>query len=110
LDGLPTLSGVFRVRLTETTDGLDWKLQSWEERAIKKPGSGWTKTKLYAAYLRSGRPPTYFHQAVSCIPSLDDYEIELLNLAGVPVEKNRRFFEAAKALLKTPLFRGLLHE
>ena len=110
LDGLETLWGVFRVKLKERNDGTDWKLQAWEEKNRKPNSTGWTKTKLYAAYLKSGRPVAYFHQALSSIPSLDEYELDLLTSGNVIVGKNRRFFEAAKAILKPCLFRELLHE
>lgn len=32
LDGIETLSGRFRVRLTKTADGSDWTLQAWVEK------------------------------------------------------------------------------
>jgi hypothetical protein len=110
LDGLKTLSGIFRVKLAETTDGTDWKLQTWVERAGNSERSGWANTKVLAAYLRSGRPRSYFEQAVSNIQPLSDYDIELLTAAKVEVGKNRRFFEIARALLKPYRFSELLAE
>ena len=41
---------------------------------------------------------------------MSDYEKELLTTAKVQMDRNRRFFEMAKAILKTPRFVSLLSE
>ena len=110
LDGIETLTGRFRVSLSETSDGTDWKLLAWVEKTARKvqlPGEG---SKLVAAYLNSGRPRELLDQALSNIKPLDDYEKELLESAGVVLGKNRRFFEMAKTILKEVRFNGLLSE
>ncbi len=110
LDGIETLKGIFRVRLAPTSDRKDWKLQSWvEKNELKSPSSG-KSSKLVTAYLKSGRSRESFDQALSNIPSLSSYEIDLLEAGKVVIGKNRRFFEMAKALLKEPLFDELLAE
>ena len=110
LDGLKTLSGIFRVKLAETTDGTDWKLQAWVEPAAKRQGDGWANSKVLAAYLRSGRPRSYFEQAVANIQPLSDYDIDLLTAAKVEIARNRRFFEITRALLKPLRFAEILAE
>jgi hypothetical protein len=109
LDGLETLNGRFRVRLAETIDGADWKLQTWVEKQARRPKSD-ASGKLAAAYLKSGRPSELFHQALSNIQALTEYEADLLATAKVELGRNRRFFEMAKAILKEVRFDGLLSE
>jgi hypothetical protein len=110
LNGLETLTGVFRVRLVETTDGTEWKLLAWVEQRKRKlmPDAG--NSKLVKAYINSGRPQELLHQALENIKPLSDYEMELLALAKVEIAKNRRFFEVARALLPESKFDGLLAE
>jgi hypothetical protein len=110
LDGLETLSGIFRVRLAETTDASDWKIQAWVERRERKTRLDPANSKLVAAYLESGRPRELLEQALADIQPLFDYEIMLLATAKVEFEKNRKFFEMARAILKGPRFVSLLAE
>jgi hypothetical protein len=110
LDGLETLTGVFRVQLAETADGTEWKLLAWVEQRKRKLAGDHGNSKLVNAYLKSGRPQELLIQALDNIQPLSDYEMELLALAQVEVAKNRRFFEIAKALLPEAKFDGLLAE
>ena len=110
LNGLETLSGTFRVCLTETADGADWKLLAWVERRKKTMPLERCQSKLVAAYVTSGRPMELLHQSLSNIQPLSDYETELLTTAKVEIGKNRRFFEVAKAVLREARFDELLAE
>jgi hypothetical protein len=110
LDGLETLTGIFRVKLVETTDGSDWKLQAWVERNERKPKLARANSKLVNAYLNSGRPRELLDQALCDIQPLSGYDTDLLERAEVEVGKNRRFFEMAKAILREARFVGLLAE
>lgn len=110
LEGLETLNGIFRVRLAETSDGTDWKLQTWVEKTARKRQVDSKSSKLVAAYLKSGRPRELLEQALSSIPELSEYEMELLLLAKVELGKNRRFFQMAKAILRETRFVTLLAE
>ena len=110
LDGLETLSGVFRVKLVETSDGKEWKLLAWVERQKKKRPIDAGHSKLVSAYIKSGRPPELLHQSLSNIQPLSDYETQLLAGGNVEVERNRRFFEVAKAILRESRFDELLAE
>jgi hypothetical protein len=110
LDKLATLTGNFRVKLAETEDGSDWKLQTWVEKSANRLPLEESDSKVVAAYLRSGRPGELLHQALANIHSLNDYETELLNAANIEVSRNHRFFEIAKALLPEARFQGLLAE
>ena len=109
LNGLETLKGRFYVRLAETTDGMDWKLQAWVERNREAPKFG-AGSKLIEAYLHTGRAREFLDQALSNIQPLSDYEQELLEKANVKLEGNTRFFELAKAILKEARFATLLAE
>jgi len=109
LDGIETLSGRFRVSLCESNDKADWKLQAWVESA-PRPKLSQGPSKLVAAYLKSGRPREFLDRALNSIQPLTDYETELLQTANVEMDKNRRFFEMAKAILKDARFAGLLGE
>lgn len=110
LDGVETLSGVFRVRLEETSDHADWKLQAWVERDAKRTKLPMQGSKLAAAYLEGGRPREFLDQALANVRPLTSYELDLLEAAQVEVPKNRRFFEMAKAVLKEVRFVSLLSE
>ena len=55
LDGRKTLSGVFRVRLAETCDKSDWKIQAWIEKTEKQQARKPSKSILVATWLDSGR-------------------------------------------------------
>jgi hypothetical protein len=109
LDGLETLSGRFRVSLCETNDKADWKLQAWVESTPRLKLAHGT-SKLVDAYLKSGRPREFLDRALNNVHPLTDYECELLKTANVEIDKNRRFFEMAKAILKDARFAGLLGE
>ena len=110
LDGLETLKAIFRVRLVETADGSDWKLQFWVEKNPEQPKIQRGNSKLVAAYLESGRPRELLEQALSNIQPLSSYETDLLETAEVEIGKNRRFFEMAKAILRETRFVSLLAE
>jgi hypothetical protein len=61
-------------------------------------------------YLASGRPPEYLEQALASITPLKDYQIDLLQLGNIEIEKNRKFLEWARAVLKDAKFDELLGE
>jgi len=110
LDGLETLNGRFRVKLAETVDGMDWKLQTWVEETAQNARGRRADSKLTAAFLRSGRSRALLDQAFSNVQPLSDYEVDLLQAAGTDIGRSRRFFELAKAILRGPRFVGLLAE
>ena len=110
LDGLETLSGRFRVRLTETSDGTDWKLQAWVEKKNRSKTLSAGDSKLIAAWIASGRTLLQLEQRLANIQPLSDYEIELLERAAVRLAGNERFFRLAKAMLAPAQFVSLLAE
>ena len=110
LDGIETLTGRFRVNLVETSDSSDWKLQAWVEKSKQKSKLTAENSKLVAAYLKSGRPRELLDQALSNIQPLSGFETDMLEVAGVEIQRNRLFFEMAKAILKQPRFVALLGE
>jgi hypothetical protein len=111
LDGAETLSGRLRVKLAETTDGEDWKLQAWIEGPQNQPKKiAQGDSKLISAYLKSGRTQADLEQRLSHCEPLSDYHLELLGTAHVHVKGNERFFELARALLGEGRFVSLLAE
>jgi hypothetical protein len=110
LDGRETLTGRFKVRLVETADGSDWKLQTWVEKSPQPNRFLNGESKIIKAYLASGRPQEYLEQALANIRPLSDYEIDLMNAASIEVEKSRKCFEMLKAILKEPSFHSALAE
>jgi hypothetical protein len=110
LDGLETLSGRFRVRLTETSDATDWKLQAWVEKKHRAKTLSAGDSKLIAAWIESGRTLLQLEQRLANIQPLSDYEIELLERAAVRLAGNERFFRLAKAMLAPAQFVSLLAE
>jgi hypothetical protein len=109
LDGAETLTGRFRVKLAPTAKGDDWKLLAWEERNGKMSAVR-EDSKIFAAWLRSGRTPDEFDRALTIIKPITFYELDLLEMANVVIEKNRPFFERAKALIGHQQFVSLLAE
>jgi hypothetical protein len=112
LDGLETLSGIFRVKLVETADGSDWKLLAWVEKPTHElPTRPPQKdSKLLKAFLKSGRTREDWTQMLTRIEPLSGYETDLLAAAKIDFEKNQRFLEAARAILGESRFIGLLSE
>jgi len=110
LDGLETLSGSFRVRLLETSDGTDWKLQAWVEKKPRAKTLSAGDSKLIAAWIESGRTLLQLEQRLANIQPLSDYESELLEKAAVRLAGNERFFRLAKAMLAPAQFVSLLAE
>jgi hypothetical protein len=110
LDGLETLKGIFRVRLAETSDGTDWKLQTWVEKHSRKLQRDEKNSKLMTIFLASGRTQEELDYRLDNMESLTDYEIGLLQTAEINVEKDRRFLELAKALVGPVRFVGIVGE
>jgi len=110
LDGRKTLSGVFRVRLVETCDQTDWKIQAWIEKPERKQPRKPSNSVLVAAWLDSGRSRESLDQRLASLKPLTGYERDLLEKAGVRLAGSERFFELAKAMLSPPRFVGLLAE
>jgi hypothetical protein len=110
LDRLETITAIFRVRLVETNDGADWKLQAWVEKNPHKPSLPAEKSKLIAAWNASGRSRGLLEQRLANVQPLSDYERELLGKAEVQVAGNERFLALAKAMLPPAQFLGLLAE
>jgi len=112
LDGVETLNGRFRVRLAETADGKDWKLQAWVEKGTQPalPSKPREDSKLLRAFLKGGRTREDWAQMLTRIAPLSGYELDLLAAAEVNHEQHQRFLEPAKAILGETRFDGLLAE
>jgi hypothetical protein len=109
LDGRKTLSGVFRVRLAETCDKSDWKIQAWIEKPEKKQTRR-SNSILVGAWLESGRSRESLDQRLASLEPLTGYEMDLLEAGGIRLAGSERFFELAKAMLWPSRFVGLLAE
>jgi hypothetical protein len=110
LDGVETLTGIFRVRLVETSDGTDWKLQTWVERHTTKLKRDPKNSKLMTAFLAAGRSQEELDRRLDNIEPLDNYETGLLEAAEIDFEKDRRFLELAKALVGRVRFMEIVGE
>ena len=110
LDGLETVRAVFRVRLTQTNDGTDWKLQAWVENSKRQRQLFTGNSKLINAWIASGRSRQLLAERLATAETLTDYEIDLLEKAEVRLEGNERFFVLAKAMLPPSRFIALLAE
>lgn len=110
LDGVETLTGIFRVKLANTSDKSDWKLQAWVEKNGKILPSQEPKedSKLLKAFLKGGRTREEWTRLV--IQPLSDYELDLLQTAKIDPGKHRRFLEKTKAILREWQFDILLAE
>jgi hypothetical protein len=83
LDRLETVKGIFCVRLVETNDGSDWKLQTWVEKNQNQPKLLSGNSKLVAAWDASGRSRELLEKRLANALPLNDYELELLEKAAV---------------------------
>jgi len=110
LDGKETLTGTFRVRLAETADGKDFKLQAWIEPKEEKKVPPKPKSKFIQAFLDRGVTREEIQKRLKRVAPLDSYEIELLEKGKIEIEGNKRFLEMAKALLGRTRFEQLLSE
>ncbi len=110
LDGLETLTGIFRVKLAQTSDGTDWKLQTWVERHAQKLKRDPKNSKLMTAFLESGRSQVELDRRLDNLEPLNDYELDALEKAQINIEKDRRFLELAKALVGPVRFGGIVAE
>jgi hypothetical protein len=112
LDGRKTLSGRFRCTLADTADGLDWKLQCWIERNVERLVTMPPKenSKLKKAFLASGRTEADWSKMLTHIVPLSGYECDLITVAGIDIEKGRRFYEATRAVLGESRFVSILAE
>jgi hypothetical protein len=99
LDGVETLKGIFRVRLVETADGKDYKLQTWVERHAEKMKLNPQNSKLMTAFIQAGHTEEELQRRLDNMEPLNEYELDVLERAGINVEKDRRFLELSKALV-----------
>jgi len=109
LDGVETLSGVFHVRLADTADEKDFKLQAWVDKR-SRPKSMFENSKLVAIWKSGGRTIEELHNRLARVEPLNDCEMEWLENALVRVAGNEGFFRLAKAMLPQGQFEGLLAE
>ena len=115
LDGRKTLTGTFRAKLAETSDGTDWKLQCWVEKELdkfiaqKEPTSA-----LYKRWRASGKSRAQFQKRLARIRPLDEFEgdgeLYSLQCGNVRTKGNERFLEQALAILGNERFHQLASE
>lgn len=116
LDAKETLSGTFRAKLAETSDGKDWKLQCWVEKpsALTSPAAATprslTDSKMAQAFLASGKSLEALKRCLDRLTPLTGYERDLLQRGQVVLTGNERAFELAKTLLGEDRFDSLLAE
>jgi hypothetical protein len=111
LDGCATLTGILRVRLSDTADRSDYKLDAWIEATIltvARPDR--PRGKLINAFLGSGRSEADLERRLRQQTPLDSYELDLLERGSIALTGNERFFTLAKALLGRDRFDLLLAE
>jgi hypothetical protein len=113
LDGVPLLDGdVMRVRIVSRPD--DFILHAWRAGVAKRDDSARKinlDSILAKSFGRSGRPAAEYERAVRDRQPLDDYEVSLLQGAGVEnLEQSAAFFEITRGLLKPSVFREIAAE
>lgn len=114
LDGAPLLRGKLRVRIVETADGEDFKLQAWAELPATpqvpagqgKGGEG----KLMEAWLSSGRTKDEYFKRIKNAPPLTPHQTYLLAKAGVKLEGSEDFLRMVGGLLGSQYLDMLLSE
>ena len=110
LNGAEIIDGILRAELAETRDGSDFKLSFWvEKNDASEPIAPPKKSKMLEAWKNGGRSQTSFQERLKKAKGLEYYHRELLELAGVKLEKTEKFFQMAYALLG-PRFEKILSE
>jgi hypothetical protein len=117
LDGKETLSGVFRVKLAETADESDWKLQCWVEKPdlslppLSRPSSpSLADSKMVKAFVASGKTLAEAKKRIENVKPFSNYEFECFERGKIILDGNEKAFELAKALLGEFRFDQLLAE
>lgn len=115
LNGAEIIDGILRVELAETRDRSDYKLIFWVENdtapepITAQPIASPKKSVMLEAWLKSGRSRASFRERLKNAGPLPYHHLELLERAGVQLEKTRKFFQMAYALLG-PRFERVLSE
>ena len=110
LNGSEILDGILRAELADTRDGSDFKLIFWVEKDnASEPIAPPKKSKLLEAWMKGGRSRASFQERLKKLKPLEYYHHELLEQAGVELEKTERFFQMAYTLLG-PRFEKILSE
>ena len=110
LNGAEIIDGVLRAELAETRDGSDFKLIFWAEKnSASNPITPPKKSKMQEAWIKGGRSQASFQERLKKTKELEYYHRELLERAGVKLEKTEKFFQMAHALLG-PRFEKVLSE
>ena len=110
LNGAEIIDGVLRVELAETHDGSDYKLIFWVEKGnTPKPIVPPKKSKMLEAWLKGGRSRASFQERLKNTGPLQYHHLELLERAGVQLERTEKFFTMTCALLG-PRFAKILSE
>ena len=100
LDGAEIIDGVLRVKLAETTDGSDFKLNFWVEKEnISKVPNPPTRSKMLAAWIEGGRSRASFQERLRQSRPLEYRHRETLEKIRVNMETSEKFFQNACALL-----------
>jgi len=115
LNGAEIIGGILRAELAETRDGSDYKLIFWVESGTgpepltPEPVAPPKTPRMLEAWLQSGRSQASFRERLRNAGPLPHHHLELLERAGVRLEKTTRFFAMAWALLG-PRFERVLSE
>ena len=110
LDGVEVIDGFLRAELAETRDGSDYKLVFWVEKGnAPEPVVPPKQSKMLEAWLKGGRSRASFQERLKNTGPLQYHHLELLERAGVQLEKTEKFFQMAYALLG-PRFEKILSE
>jgi hypothetical protein len=110
LDGVNTLSGVFRIRMVPTSDDKDWKFLCWVERHFERAQRDPRNSKLMTTFLANGWSQRELDFRLANAEPLTDYDLQTLKTAEIDVQKDRRFLELAKALLGRARFETVVGE
>lgn len=113
LDGVAIVNGVLRAKLIETTDGSDFKILFWtEEEAVPKQKKQRNASGvLFDLWKQGGGSEKSFNQKTQkLLPSLNDYQKNTLETAGVVLHRNNIFFRKSLALLGEGTFNELISD
>ena len=119
LNGAPTRTGFLRSTMEETSDKDDYKLLFWEEKTPIQSGSVRSNTRsqgnkpfvsnvFLGIWMDAGGTYEGYQSKTHRLPTIDSYELDMMHVAKIQIDGNKRAFQVAKALIGSNLFKECL--
>lgn len=118
LDGQKIVDGTLHVKVANTADGKDCKIQVWCSNTLIRPhantcaGKTGGPSKITEAWLKSGRTVEALNKRLEMVEGieLEDYEKNMMSRCGVYYRDSVMFLRQMKACLGIQQFHGIMSE